>query len=179
MLKILPLLIGALMAGDLLTPLPAAITYETLGGSLEDYQPVVDPRTDLPAKAGNTTRLLAAQTSRVLPRAWVEFSAVSGDPPVLEDYETVWGPAPSPGPTVTRIEPNAGDYLVTFPSSVSVQGQSIAVVLRFVMPQTTKLGGTVHAELLSPTEVRVRFRADGAVVTSDPGPNELITLMVR
>lgn len=177
MLKILPLLIGALMAGDLLTPLPGEISYATLGGSLEDYQPVIDPRTDLPAKAGNTMRLLASQTSRTTPRAFVTFGAVSGDPPTITDWIAVWGPAPAP--TIARIEPAAGEYLITFPSSVTVEGVSIALNIRFAMLSWTKIGWMASAKVLSPTTVQVKFKQDDGISTADPGPGESITLMVR
>jgi hypothetical protein len=176
-MKLLPLFIGALMAGLILTPLPGVASYAELGGSLEDYQPVVDARTDLPAKAGNTTRLLAAQMSRTTPLAYVTFGAVSGDPPTLGNWVAVWGL--SPAPTVDRIEPAPGEYLVTFPASVTVEGVNVSLNLKFAIVSWTKIGWMATAKVLSPNTVQVKFKQDDGVSTADPGPGESITLMVR
>lgn len=171
---------GALMAGDLLTPLPGEISYATLGGSLEDYQPVIDPRTDLPAKAGNTTRLLAAQTTRCVPRAWLTFSSGSvPDQPEIDDFESVWGAVPAPVITRNLAAINGGEYWVTFPASVTVEGKNVALNLRFVMAHLITQGMEVHAEITAPNVVNVKTKVIGGSGTSDPGVDELITLMVR
>jgi hypothetical protein len=170
-------LIGALMAGEILSPLPAVSSFASLGGALENYAPVADPRTDLDAKAGNTARLLVAQMTRTTPLAYVTFGAVSGDPPTLGNWVAVWGL--SPAPTVDRIEPAPGEYLITFPASVTVEGVNVSLNLKFAMVSWTKIGWMATAKVLSPNTVQVKFKQDDGVSTADPGPGESITLQVR
>ena len=178
MLKQLPLLIGALMAGEIFPPIPAELSLGQLGGKIENYAPIVDPRTDLDAKAGNTARLTAAQTSLTLPRAWLRFTAISIlSAPSIAASKTVWGPAPVPA--ISRILPNAGHYLITFPSTVTIEGETVPLQLAFALVSHTRIDGLATAKLLSPTTVEVKFKLEGAGTTSDPGAGESITLMVR
>jgi len=180
MLKLLPLLIGAFMAGEILTPLPADSSFAGLGGALENYAPVVDPRTDLDAKAGNTTRLLAAQMTRCLPRAWLTFSSGSSPAqPAIDDFESVWGAVPEPVITRNLAAINGGEYWVTFPASVTVEGKTVALNLRFAMATIMKADAEVHAKITAPNIVNVKTKVIGGSGTSDAGAGELITLMVR
>jgi len=160
--------------------LPAAVSYAQLGGEKQDYQPIVDPTTDTPAAVNNAVKLLSAQSSRVVPRAWVAFGALPGDDPFVDDSETVWDAPPSPTPpNIQRVGPGQGNYSITFPASVTVDGVVIPLNLRFAIPTTTKPGCTVHAVVASPNQITLKHYEDGAIVTSDPGAGERITLMVR
>ena len=96
--------------------LPDSISYEQLAGSLNDYSDVVDPTTDLPSIASNTTRAGVAAMSRLIERAYVVWTNDGTDATIV-DFDSVVGNAPENRPTFTKQ--GTGHWRLTFPAFVN------------------------------------------------------------
>lgn len=81
--------------------LPDSISYEQLAGSLNDYSDVVDPTTDLPSIASNTTRAGVAAMSRMSERVFVMWTNDGTDATIV-DFDSVVGNAVEYRPTITK-----------------------------------------------------------------------------
>lgn len=96
--------------------LPDSISYEQLAGPLNDYSDVVDPTTDLPAIASNTTRAGVAAMSRMSERLFVVWTN-DGTTATIVDFDSVVGNAAEYRPTITKQ--NTGHWRLTFSAFVN------------------------------------------------------------
>lgn len=159
--------------------LPDIDTIGTLGGALQNFEPVMDPLTDLDAGADNISRGNVAMMTHTAIRAIRSF--VGGNPPtdpsVAIVHDAVWGTGVKPAVTYSTT----GTYNVTFPATVQDElGVSHTVSLRAAI--ATASGSTPYivqaARLASINAWRVhvwKFVAGVPTLTNDP---VLITLLV-
>lgn len=173
----LRLLFLVLMAGSFSTlPLPASASFNSLGGAKENYSPAIDPRTDTTAEQSNAVKLLTAQMSRTAVRALVAFEcdASPADPELLK-FRSVWGV--SPAPTIARVPPSDGHYRITFPSSVTIEGQNVGVNMEFAQASITRVDWLAHAEIIAPNVIDIRTLQSGGS-PDDPLAGATITVSV-
>lgn len=159
--------------------LPDIDTLGTLGGALENYEPVIDPLTDLDAGADNTSRGNVAMMTHTAIRAIRSF--IGGSPPtdpiLAIVHDSVWGTGVKP----TVAWSSTGVYNVFFPVTVQDElGNPHAVNLRAGM--ATASGAAPYlvqaARLASVNAWRVyvwEFVGGVPTLTDDPA---LITLAV-
>lgn len=94
--------------------LPDSSTYESLGGTIADYDEVVDPTTDLPALADNETRANVAGMSRVTKRVWFTWTN-NGSVGTLVTFDSVVGNSATNYPTINKQA--TGQWRFTFPAT--------------------------------------------------------------
>ncbi|MFA5186344.1 MAG: hypothetical protein WC551_07715 [Patescibacteria group bacterium] len=84
-----------------------------------DFEPIVDPTTELPASVAKTIAADTAAMTHTAVRAWVRFlcaTYTSGTVAcTVVDHDSVWGSATAP--TVDEVA--AGQYTITWPASVT------------------------------------------------------------
>ena len=151
--------------------LPEVQSYDGLGGDINDYAPVVDPTTDLPAEASNETRVDVAAMTRMIGRAFVSFD--SGGEVSLHD--AVWGNSVAVKPVVDVL--SAGRYQITWPSSITdARGASRPVNLRIGVPSLVDSAYVPTAQRTAPNVFLVQTYGIAAGTFEDP-PG-LLTLVV-
>lgn len=102
-------------------PLPDSDDYALLAGNLNDYTPVVDPTTDLPDVASNTTRADVAGMSRLIDRAFVKWTN-NGTTATIVNFDSVVGNDVSLRPVITKL--GTGHWRFTWaPSLTNLLGQ--------------------------------------------------------
>lgn len=97
--------------------LPDVDDLATLGGVMENYDPVTDPTVELDAGYDNKTRANIAGATQTLDRVFVQFVSAAANPITVQSHNAVWGNTPAVAPTVNRN--SAGRYTVTWPTSVT------------------------------------------------------------
>jgi hypothetical protein len=132
--------------------LPASSSYESLGGTIADYDGVVDPTTDLPADADSESRANVAAMTRTARRVSFVFTN-DGTTATVTLFDSVAGNAiavqPGKGKQAT------GWWRFTFPASVTdLKGGTQAWSFR------TGHGSAQHNE---PVHVQVRIAAPNIV----------------
>lgn len=94
---------------------PDLPSTDTFGPSLVNFDPVVDPQTDLDAASWNLLCAQVTAISQAAVKAWVHVTVTAGVA-TLESHGAVWNQVGNP-PTVTRN--SAGSYTVSWPTSVN------------------------------------------------------------
>lgn len=103
--------------------LPDKDDFASLAGKLNDYTTVVDPTTDLPSNASNTTRADVSGMTRIIDRVYVKWTNDGTDATVL-DFDSVVGNAASLRPTITKI--GTGHWRFTWaPSLTNLLGEEV------------------------------------------------------
>lgn len=151
--------------------LPEVQSYDGLGGDINDYAPVVDPTTDLPAEASNETRADVAAMTRTIGRAFVSFD--NGGEVSLHD--AVWGNSDAVKPVVAVL--STGRYQITWPSSVTdARGVSRPVNLRIGVPSLVDVGYVPAVEKTAPSVFL--FQVYGIAAGTFDDPPSAISLVV-
>jgi hypothetical protein len=88
----------------------------TYGGPWNDYQPVADPTTDVPATGGNQWAADTAGMTKTAVRAWGRFSTSGTSVPTLLTSFTMWPTGTNDAPVVART--TTGLYTMTLPVTV-------------------------------------------------------------
>lgn len=158
--------------------LPGIASFDDYGGEKQDYSPPEDVTTDRSAAEINPAFADVAAMTRMIPRAYVAFTADGGGPAcTIVDSDAVWGNATAVLPVLTYN--GDGDYTVEWPSTIVDElGNTVSVNLRRGMAQTEDLGFVGQVIRVSATEMRVMvYNANtGYMAAWDPtGP---ITLTV-
>ena len=94
---------------------PDLPSTDTFGPSLVNFDPVVDPQTDLDAASWNLLCAQVTAISQAAVKAWVHVTVTAGVA-TLESHGAVWNEVGNL-PTITRS--SAGVYLVSWPTSVN------------------------------------------------------------
>lgn len=147
--------------------LPAIDDIDTLGGVLQNEDPIEDPLTQISAELDNINRANTAMMTHTLVRAMRAFigGAVPTDPLTLLVHDAVWGSTAPVKPTVTQSATGVHD--VTWPTTVDDElGESHTVNFRNAF---ASVDGTVPifttATVTSANVVQVRtFSQAGALV---------------
>lgn len=87
----------------------------------DDFEPIVDPTTELSAGVAKTMAADVAEMTHTIPKAWVHFALptyTSGSVTcTVIDHDSLWGSLDAVKPTV--VETSAGAFTLTWPSSVT------------------------------------------------------------
>lgn len=116
--------------------LPAVDDINTLGGVLQNEDPIEDPLTQISADLDNINRADTAMMTHTAIRAIRSFvaGAVPSDPLTLLVHEAVWGSEALVKPPVTQVA--TGKYDITWPTTVDDElGESHTVNLRRAFAQ--------------------------------------------
>lgn len=89
-----------------------------LGGAMVNYEPVVDPTTDLDAGFDNNSRCNVAMMTHTAIRSWATFTtAATTGALVLNAHDALWGNSLGVAPSLARTV--AGTFTMTYPASVN------------------------------------------------------------
>lgn len=104
--------------------LPDSSTYESLGGTIVDYDEVVDPNTDLPAAADCESRANVASMTRTAKRVWFTWTN-DGSVGTIVTFDSVVGNSATNYPTINKQA--TGQWRFTFPATaVNALGETAA-----------------------------------------------------
>lgn len=158
--------------------LPNKQSYANLGGELRDYSPVTDPSTDLSAEASNELRADNAAMTRTAVKAIVKFTT-DGTTVTVDnlDHDAVYGNASLYKPTGVRN--SAGDFTITFPSSVSdarSKTQTINFFAAWANCESLSDAVVAKAKLVGANSVRITVLDSSGPV--DPSSTDKIIVFV-
>jgi hypothetical protein len=95
-----------------------ATLINDLGGAMVNYEPVLDPTTDLDAGFDNNSRCMVAMMSHTAIRSWAKFTtAVTSGAMVLNAHDALWGNSIGVAPTLARFA--TGIFTLTYPTTVN------------------------------------------------------------
>jgi hypothetical protein len=97
--------------------LPDIDSNGTLGGSLQNYSPVIDPTTDRDAAGANVAYADTAAMTATAVRAWVQIKLNGTSTPTVVSHNSVWGNSLSVIPTLVRT--GVGVVTITWPATVA------------------------------------------------------------
>ncbi len=87
-----------------------------LGGTMVDYEPVIDPTTDMPAAFGNALNCSVAMMSHTAPRALARVTTgANTGAMVLVSADAMWGNTVPPTPAFVSL----GTFTLTYPATVN------------------------------------------------------------
>ena len=95
---------------------PDRDTIGTFGGPWNDYQPVLDSSTDVPAAGGNQWAADTAAMTRTATRGWARFTPAGTGSPTLQTNWEQWPSGDNAAPTAART--GVGLYTLTYPATV-------------------------------------------------------------
>jgi hypothetical protein len=97
--------------------LPNSDDFDSLGGEIQDYAPVEDPTTDLPAEASNSLRASAAAMSNTCFRVSMSIYMDTAGDMSLYSIDAVWDTDATPDPVITA--PVTGIWQIDFTTPVT------------------------------------------------------------
>lgn len=96
--------------------LPTTSTLDSLGGTVVDYDQIVDPTTDLPAYADTESRANVSAMTRTIGRVWFDWTN-DGSIATIAAFDSVVGNSALNYPEYAKQ--NTGHWRFTFPAAIT------------------------------------------------------------